>query len=77
MRRDSGFRAAGLLLIALGAVGCDRTEAAGKIVHPTAENIPADAGLADVISMHGRATGELRNLGERLARPRPALPEIP
>ncbi|MBW3630224.1 MAG: hypothetical protein KY464_13110 [Gemmatimonadetes bacterium] len=67
------LRPAGLLFVALAAAGCERTAEAGEINHPTAENIPAEAGLADIIGAKSRAGGELQAFAERLAKARLVL----
>ncbi|MBW3570916.1 MAG: hypothetical protein KY467_07410 [Gemmatimonadetes bacterium] len=66
--------AAWLLLLVVSTAGCERTAAsAGKIRHPTAENILPDTELADVVRLEGRPGGELRSFAERLARARLVL----
>lgn len=53
--------------------GCDEAVSAGKIQHPTPDNLPADAEMADIIRMNGNASLELQALAARLAGAREVL----
>jgi hypothetical protein len=73
MRPNSICTAAWLLFLVLGTVGCERTASAGKIRHPTPENIPAETDLADVVRLESQPAGELQPFAERLAKARLVL----
>lgn len=73
MRPNLSYPAAWLLFLALGTAGCERTASAGKILHPTSENIPAETDLADVVSLESLPAGELQPFAERLAKARLVL----
>lgn len=65
--------AASLLVLVLGTAGCERAVSAGTIRHPTAENVPTDTELADVVRVERQADGELQIAAERLANARLVL----
>lgn len=73
MRPQGNIYAACLLLLIVGTAGCDGPGSAGKVLHPTADNIPADASLAAVVRMQSPADGELGQFARRLSNARLVL----